>query len=260
MNQSRSRICGNFLATAASMLMAGAVGCASNSGPSKAQVPANTIAPSASSVRDLGNLTSRSISAGGDASAVDEKSLTGSATPRGFGDFGDNGQPANGGTLTMDQLGQMLQTIGGNPQLQNNVYIYSIKDSSGLTYPLGVSLSQDQKAIYFVVPMFTVDPQGWASQDSLLKLLSANSSICPASFGIVDQKLFLLLGIANMNVNQDILKQAISYVFDTVHKTQPLWGGWMQSGQGGQGGNPGGGNPGGGNPGGGNTGGGNPFQ
>jgi hypothetical protein len=250
----RSKLCGNFLAMAASMLMAGAVGCASSSGPSKGQVPANAIAPSASSVRDLGDLTSRSISTGSDATAVNEHALTGGAAPRGFGDFGDSGQPAGGGPLTMDTLGQMLQSIGGNPQLQNNVYIYSVKDPSGLTYPLGVSLSQDQKAIYFVVPMFTVDPQGWANQDALLKLLSANSSICPACFGIVDQKLFLLMGIANANVNQDLLKQAISYVFETVHKTQPLWGGWMQSGQGG---NTGGGNP----PSGGNTGGGsNPFQ
>ncbi|MGD0768264.1 MAG: hypothetical protein ABSB42_08725 [Tepidisphaeraceae bacterium] len=243
--------------------MAGAVGCASNSGPSTAQVPANTIPPSASSVRGLGVLTSRSISAGGDATAVNEHSLTGGAAARGF-DFGDNGQPAaGGGTLTMETLGQMLQSIGGNPQLNNNVYLYSIKDESGLTYPFGVSLSQDGKAIYMVVPMFNVDPQGWASQDALLKLLAANSSICPASFGIVDTKLFLLLGIANTNVNQDLLKQAISYVFETVHKTQPLWGGWMQQGgQGGNtgGGNPGGGNPGGGNPGGGNPGGGNPFQ
>jgi hypothetical protein len=228
--------------------MAGAVGCASNSGPSTAQVPANPIAPSASSVRDLGELTSRSISARGDASAVNEGSLTGGAAPRGF-DFGDNGQNA-GGTLTFEQLGQLLQGIGGNPQVQGGVYLYSVKDQSGLTYPLGVTLSQDQKAIYFVVPMFTVEPQGWASQDALLKLLSANSSICPAAFGIVDQKLFLMLGIANTNVNQDLLKQAISFVFDTVHKTQPLWSGWMQ---GSQGGNPGGGNPGGG-------GGSNPFQ
>jgi hypothetical protein len=201
-------------------------------------------------------LTSRSITNGGDASAVNEQSLTAGAAPRGF-DFGDNGQNAGGGTLTLEQLGQMLQSIGGNPQQQNGLYVYSVKDQSGLTYPLGVTLSQDQKAIYFVVPMFTVDPQGWASQDALLKLLAANSSICPASFGIVDQKLFLLLGIANTNVTQDVLKQAISYVFDTVHKTQPLWGGWMQ---GSQSGNPGGGNPGGGNPGGGNPGGSNPFQ
>jgi len=240
--------------------MAGAAGCASGSGQSNAQVPTNTIAPSASSVRDLGGLTSRSISTGSDASAVNEHSLTGGAAPRSFGDFGDSGQNAAGGTLTMETLGQMLQSIGGNPQLQNNVYIYSIKDSSGLTYPFGISLSQDQKAIYFVVPMFNVDPQGWATQDALLKLLSANSSICPACFGIVDQKLFLLMGIANTNVNQDLLKQAISYVFDTVHKTQPLWSGWMQGGQQGNpapGGNPPtGGNP----PSGGNTGGSNPFQ
>ena len=188
------------------------------------------------------------------APAVNERSLTGGATARDF-DFGGGGQNA-GGTLTIDQLGQMLQAIGGNPQQQNGIFLYNVKDQSGLTYPLGVSLSQDQKAIYFVVPMFTVDPQGWASQDALLKLLSANGSICPASFGIVDQKLFLLLGIANTNVNQDLLKQAISFVFDTVHKTQPLWNGWMQTA--GQGGNPGGGNPGGGNPGGGNPGGGNP--
>ncbi len=283
MDKSPSRFRGNFLALGASILMASGIGCASHSssGSGTAQVPPNTIAPSPSSVRDLGDFTARSISPGGnDANSVKEKTLTGGAAARGFdfdngggGGGGGGGQTA-GGPITFEQLGQMLQSLGGQPQVNNNVYVYNVKDDSGLTYPLGISLSQDQRAIYFVVPMFTVDPQGWANQDALLKLLAANSVICPASFGIVDTKLFLLMGIANNNVSPDLLKESVSYIFETVHKTQPLWGTWMQgSNQGGgnpgggnpgggspgYGGNPGGGNPGGGNPGGGNPGGGNPF-
>src|SRR5580704_11392845 len=95
MSQFRGWIQGNFLAAMASILMAGAFGCSSHSSPTVAAVPPNTVAPSASSVRDLGELTSRSISSGGDASAVTEKSLTGGAAARGF-DFGDNGG-GNGG-------------------------------------------------------------------------------------------------------------------------------------------------------------------
>jgi len=100
-------------------------------------------------------------------------------------------------------------------------------------------LSQDQRAIYFVIPLLNVD-QSWANPDSLLKLLAANSSICPACFGIVQTRLFLMMGIPNNNISPDLLKQALSYVFDTVHKTSQLWGPWMQQGgpqnEGGQGG------------------------
>jgi hypothetical protein len=270
MSRSLFGIRGNFLAAMASIAMAGAVGCASHSSSSgPVQVPPNTVAPTPSSIRDLGDLTTRSLANNGP--TTDAKTLTGGAVSRGF-DFGDNGGGggggggSSGGPLNFDQLGQMLSGIGGNPQVNNGVYVYNIKDDSGLTYPLGVTLSQDQRAIYFVIPMVNVD-QSWATQDALLKLLAANSSICPACFGIVQTRLFLMMGIPNNNVSPDLLKQALAYVFDTMHRTQPLWGPWLQQGapqnEGGPaGGNQGGGNQGGGAPGGGNGGGnsGNPFS
>jgi len=87
----------------------------------------------------------------------------------------------------------------------------------------------------------------------------------------MDQKLFIMLGVANMNVNADLLKTAIVYMVNTVHSSQQLWGPWMGSAGGGgnqggggtppAGGQGGGGAPGGGGQGGGNGGGGsNPFQ
>ncbi len=173
--------------------------------------------------------------------AVNERALTGGASARGF-DFGDSGGGgANGGPLSFEQLGQLLQSLGSAPQVHAGMYVYQIKEESGLTYPLVISLSQDQRAVYFLVPLVPVDPQGWANQESLFKLLAGNSVICPASFGIVGQKLFLLLGVANMNVSAESLKLDISYMFETVHKTKPLWVPWM--GTGGGGGNSGGGNP-----------------
>ena len=267
MSRSFSAVRGNFLAAVASIAMAGAVGCASHSSSSgPVQVPPNTVAPSPSSIRDLGDLTTRSLTPGGP--TTDAKSLTGGSVSRGF-DFGDNGGGggggAAGGPVNFDQLGQMLSGIGGNPQVSNGVYVYNIKDDSGLQYPLGVTLSQDQRAIYFVIPLLNVD-QSWVNPDSLLKLLSANSSICPACFGIVQNRLFLMMGIANNNISPDLLKQALSYVFDTVHKTAQLWGPWMQQGQpaNGGGGEQGGGNQGGGGGGGGSPGNGgggsNPFM
>jgi hypothetical protein len=243
------------------MTLAGAVGCSSQSSQSLT-VPPNTVAPTPSSVRDLGDLPTRSLtSSSAGASAVSEKTLTGGTVSRGF-DFGENGGGGGmggGGQLTLEQLGQMLSGIGGNPQFNNGIYVYQIKEDSGLTYPLGVSLSQDQRAVYFLIPMFNVDAS-WANQDSLLKLLSANSAICPACFGIAQQKLFLMMAIPNANVTPDLLKQALSYVFDTMHRTQSLWGSWMpsapQGGGGGYPGNQGGGQGGGGQGGGGQGGGG----
>ena len=252
------------------MLLAGAVGCSSNKPAGTAAIPPNTVPPSPSAVRDLGDLTSLAISSGNSSTgnpAVDEKVFTGgNNAARGFDIGGDN--TAGGGTLTSDQLGQMLQSLGGGFQPgQNGMYVASLKDnSSGLTYNMVVGLSQDSKAIYFVIPMFAVDPNGWASQNNLLQLLSANTSVCPACFGIMDQKLFLMLGVANMNVNADVLKTAIMYMVTTMHGSQQLWGPWMSSGGGNQGGGtPGAGGQGGGNggggQGGGNGGGGsNPFQ
>jgi hypothetical protein len=272
MGRSSLRFRGNFLATCASMLMAGALGCASHleSSSSVSSVPASPIAPSASSVRDLGDLTSRSIMPAGavaDSASVPEKTLTGGATARGF-DFGDNGG-GNGGSasvpLTFDSLGQLLTSLGSRPEVHNKAYVYNIKEDSGLTYPLVISLSEDGRAVYYLIPMFNVEPQGWANQEALLKLLVANSGICPAAFGIVDQRLFLMLGIPNSNVTPDLMKECISFVLDTMHKSQALWGPWMpsgnQGGSGDQGGNNSGGNNSGGgnggNSGGGNTGGGN---
>ena len=245
MRRNRFPLRGNFFATTASILMAGAVGCASNPASPTVEVPMNTVTPSASSVRGLDALSAPSLSPGSDASktsAVSEKSLTGSTNSRGF-DF-DNGGGGGGGTLTQDQLGEMLASLGSRPEIHNGVYIFNIKeDQTGITYPLGVSLSQDQRAIYFVVPLFEVNPQGWANQQSLLNVLVANGNICPASFGIVDKKLFILLGISNMNVTAEVLKTALSYTFNTVHKSEPLWSPWIQNGSSGgdQGGGQGGG-------------------
>ncbi len=74
MNQSGLKFRGNYLAAIASMLMGAVFGCASNSGSSGVQMPANAVAPSADSVRDLGDFGSVLIS-GGSASAIDEKTL-----------------------------------------------------------------------------------------------------------------------------------------------------------------------------------------
>ena len=64
------------------------------------------------------------------------------------------------GPVTFDQLGQMLAGIGGNPQVNNDVYLFQIKDESGITYPLGIFLSQDQRAIYFFIPLVNLDQAG----------------------------------------------------------------------------------------------------
>ena len=224
MHSSISSIPRNLLIGLASIAMAGAVGCSSS--PSALTVPPNTVAPTPSSIRDLGDLQNKSATMGG--SGVSEKTLTGGAVSRGF-DFGDNGGGGGqAGPVTFDQLGQMLAGIGGNPQVNNNVYLFQIKDDSGITYPLGIFLSQDSRAIYFFIPLVNLD-QSWVNQDALLKLLSANSSICPASFGILTQRLALMMGIPNSGVTPDLLKQALSFVFETVHRTQPLWGPWVQS-------------------------------
>jgi hypothetical protein len=253
MHWSISSIPRNLFVGLASIAMASVVGCASHSSsPSTLSVPPNTVAPTPSSIRDLGDLQNKSATMGG--SGVSEKTLTGGAVSRGF-DFGDNGGGGGGGgagPVTFEQLGQMLAGIGGNPQVNNNVYLFQIKDDSGITYPLGIFLSQDQRAIYFFIPLVNLD-QSWVNQDALLKLLSANSSICPACFGILTQRLALMMGIPNSGVTPDLLKQALSYVFETVHRTQPLWGPWVQSSpqqQQGGGGEQGGGGPGGPNPGG----------
>ena len=245
MGRSISSIPRNLLVGFASMAMAVAVGCASQS-PSALSIPPNTVAPTPSSIRDLGDLQNKSATIGG--SGVSEKTLTGGNVSRGF-DFGDNGGTAAGGPVTFDQLGQMLAGLGGNPQVSNGVYLFQIKDESGITYPLGIFLSQDQRAIYFFIPLVNVDGS-WVNQDALLKLLSANSAICPATFGIITQRLALMMGIPNSAVTPDLLKQALSYVFETVHRTQPLWGPWVQNapqppaGGGDQGGGGGGTNPG----------------
>jgi hypothetical protein len=246
MHLSKSSIPRNLLIGLASIAMAGAVGCASHSS-SALSVPPNTVAPTPSSIRDLGNLQNESATMGG--SGVSEKSLTGGAVSRGF-DFGDNGGgQGQAGPVTFEQLGQMLSGIGGNPQVNNNVYLFQIKDDSGITYPLGIFLSQDSRAIYFFIPLVNLD-QSWVNQDALLKLLAANSSICPASFGILTQRLALMMGIPNSGVTPDLLKQALSYIFETVHRTQPLWGPWVQSAPQQQQQQPGGGEQGGGGPGG----------
>jgi hypothetical protein len=226
---------GNYLAVIASILMAGAVGCASHSASSATQTPANAVAPTADSVRDLGDFGSVLIS-DGSGTAVDEKTLEQSAGARGF-DFGDYGGGGGAGPLSFDQLGQMLASIGTHPNARNGVFFFKINEEElGIVHRFVVSFSRDQSIIFFIAPVCPVS-EAWANHDSLLKLLLANGNICPASFSIIGPNLCLTMGIPNNDVNGDILKRAISYLDRKFRESRPLWAGWVQNG------NPGGGGP-----------------
>ena len=214
---------GSILGAIASMLMAGAFGCASPSGSSGIQMPPNVVAPSEGSVRDLGDFGSVLLS-GGSGPAIDEKSLDG-AGARGF-DFDDNG----GGSivpLSFDQLGQMLASIGVHPAVGDGVFVFNVNEGDlGVVHPIVVSMSQDHSVIFFIALVCPVT-HGWANQDSLLKILLANGNICPASFSIIGKNLCLTMGIPNNNVNADTLKRAISYLDRKFRYSRPLWVGWL---------------------------------
>jgi hypothetical protein len=205
--------------------MAGAFGCAGHSGSSGVQMPANAVAPSADSVRDLGDFGSVLIS-DGNGNAIDEKSLEQSAGARGI-DFGDNGG-GGAGPLSFDQLGQMLAGIGTHPDARNGVLFFNVNEEDlGVVHRFVVSFSRDQSNIFFIVPVCPVT-HDWANRDSLLKLLLANGNICPASFSIIGQSLSITMGIPNSNVSADTLKRAISYMDRKFRESRPLWVNWSQ--------------------------------
>jgi hypothetical protein len=227
-NQSGLKFRGNYLAVIASMLIGAVFGCASNSGSSGVQMPANAVAPSADSVRDLGDFGSVLISGGG-ATAVDEKTLEQSAGARGFG-FGDYGGGGGAGPVSFDQLGQMLASIGTYPDVRNGVFFFNVNEEDlGVVHRFVVSFSRDQSNIFFIVPVCPVT-HDWANRESLLKLLLANGNICPASFSIIGQNLSITMGIPNSNVSADTLKRAISYLDRKYRESRPLWAGWIQNG------------------------------
>jgi hypothetical protein len=225
-NQFGLKFCGNYLAAIASILMAGAFGCASNSESTGTQMPANAVAPSADSVRDLGDFGSVLISNGSGA-AIDEKSLEQSAGARGF-DFGDNAGGSGSGPLSFDQLGQMLASIGAQPNAMNGIFVFNVNEAEiGVVHPVDVTFSRNQSIIFFILPVCRVT-NAWANHDSLIRLLLANGNICPASFSIIGQSLSLTMGIPNNNVNADSLKRAISYVDRKFLESRPLWVNWLQ--------------------------------
>jgi hypothetical protein len=235
-NRSGLKFRGNYLAVITSMLMGAVFGCASHSESSGVQMPANAVAPSADSVRDLGDFGSVLISDGSGA-AIDEKSLEQSAGARGF-DFGDNGGGGGAGPLSFDQLGQMLANIGTNPNAMNGIFVFNVNEADiGIVHPVDVTFSRNQSIIFFILPVCHVT-KAWANHDSLLRLLIANGNICPASFSIIGQSLSITMGIPNNNVSADTLKRAISYVDRKFRESRPLWVNWLQNGNPGPGGGP----------------------
>jgi hypothetical protein len=136
-------------------------------------------------------------------------------------DLGGNPQA---GPLTFAALGDQLKQLGLAPSVENDVYVMKVKattqDGNEWTFPIAVSLSQDQSVIWITCKLAAVT----ANVDMLASFLAANAQLGTAFFSIDDQKVLILEEpLNNLGVTPQVLGANLKAFFDRLKRSEPLY-------------------------------------
>ena len=139
-------------------------------------------------------------------------------------DLGGSGSTAPAGPLDYASLGNALKQLGLTPDDQKDSYVMKVKSTSqdGLdwTYPITISLSQDQSIIWTTCRFAPVT----GNSDMLASLLSANYQLGTAFFSIDDQKVLTLQQpLNNVGVTPQILGANLKTFFNCLKQAEPLY-------------------------------------
>lgn len=122
--------------------------------------------------------------------------------------------------LTIDAVGQILQSFGLNPEKVDNGYIVKATDKDGMTFEVYVSLCQTQEYIWLSSNLIDINQ---ANQQELLNMLVANEKYGVATFCSTGKYVALQMSIPNSGITVDEFRNELKAYFATLEDSKPLW-------------------------------------
>jgi hypothetical protein len=131
-------------------------------------------------------------------------------------------QNGGGSSLTVEQLGEALDSYGKNTSTNNGQTDYSVTVTRGKwNINLIISISPNGKMIWMTNNLTAMPDK--ASPDGLVNVLKKNTEIGPAFFSIADGSLRLSWPVANYDLNATAIHAQVEAMVSTVLDTEPLW-------------------------------------
>lgn len=134
--------------------------------------------------------------------------------------------PAQGSAMTVDQIGDALNSYGKNTTTNNGQTDYSINVKRGKwNINIIISLSPNGSIIWMDNNLTSVPPMDKLDLKAVVNVLKKNAEIGPMFFAIVNGNLRLSYPLANANLNPAALRDRIDALVSTVIATESLWAG-----------------------------------
>jgi hypothetical protein len=131
---------------------------------------------------------------------------------------------AQGGALSVAQLGDALTPYGKNTMTNNGQTSYSITVPSG-NWKINVilSISPNGRVIWMTNSLSQVPDAGKVSSAALLNVLKKNRDIGPMFFEIWDGSLVMTYPVPNHDLNAASMKTIVDNFVSTVVANAALW-------------------------------------
>jgi hypothetical protein len=132
------------------------------------------------------------------------------------------------GKLTNDQLREMLDDLGYEPQtieLKNGGKRYRVKlNRDGWNFSFDAELSTDRTVVWLSARLSRLPAAGQVRAEPLEKLLAMNTDLCPMHFLVKsDRQLALDLPLEVIDLTPAELRTRIDGLLSTVKRTYPTW-------------------------------------
>jgi hypothetical protein len=131
---------------------------------------------------------------------------------------------ANGGVLTVAELGEILNQYGAYTTTENGRTAYSIivpRDKWNIN--LIISISANGEVIWMTNRLSQVPYAGKVSSAALLNVLRKNRDIGPMFFEIWDDSLVMSYPVPNHDLTAESLKKIVDDFVTTVVNNAALW-------------------------------------
>jgi hypothetical protein len=131
--------------------------------------------------------------------------------------------PLGGGsTLTVEQLGDALDSYGKNTSTTNGHTDYSLTVTRGKwNINLIISISPNGKMIWMTNNLTALPDK--LSADALANVLKKNTEIGPSFFSIADGSLRLSCPVANYDLTAAAVHDQVESMVSMIVDTAPLW-------------------------------------
>lgn len=130
----------------------------------------------------------------------------------------------SGGSLSVEQLGDALETYGKNTTTNNGHTDYSIFVKRGKwNINIIISESPNGSIIWMTNGLTAMPPANQLDMGGVLNILKKNTDIGPMFFSIAGDSLRISYPLANANLTADKLHDRIEAMVSTVVDTEGLW-------------------------------------